>query len=167
MRIVRHVAPVFLLGMIACGAGPAPRTGSAPALVPDSAMGERWRVDTSSVASVGAEPASARVVRNAQWAGQGVTRIEQILIGRFPGVEVYDTGQGLAVQIRGRTSLYGNNAPLYVLDGMPIDVGPEGLLAINPADIARIEVLKDGASTAQYGSRGANGVIVITTKQAP
>lgn len=167
MRIVRHVAPALFLGIVACGAGPSPNTRSAPALVPDSAMGERWRVDTTSTASVGAEPASARVVRNAQWAGQGITRIEQILIGRFPGVQVYDTGRGLAVQIRGPTSIYGNNAPLFVIDGVPVEVGAEGLLAINPADIARIEVLKDGASTAQYGVRGANGVIVITTKQAP
>ena len=69
--------------------------------------------------------------------------------------------------IRGATSIYGNNEPLYVLDGIPIQPGPGGTLAgISPYDIESIQVLKDPADTALYGMRGANGVIVIKTKRA-
>ena len=74
---------------------------------------------------------------------------------------------GIAVRIRGVSSFYGNNEPLYVLDGMPIQPGPNGsLTGINPYDIESIKVLKDPADTAIYGIRGANGVIVIKTKTA-
>ena len=73
---------------------------------------------------------------------------------------------GIAVRIRGGSSLYGNNAPLYVVDGMAVEVGPTGALTgINANDIESIKVLKDPAETAMYGSRGANGVIVIRLKK--
>lgn len=93
--------------------------------------------------------------------------IERLLADRFPGVWLTRTaGGGIAVRIRGTTSLYGTTQPLYVIDGMPIQPGPNGSLAgINPYDIESIEVLKDAADTALYGVRGANGVIVITTKR--
>jgi len=92
--------------------------------------------------------------------------IEKSLMGRFPGVSVTRTADGgIAVRIRGTTSIRGSNEPLYVLDGIPIEPGPNGSLSgINPYDIASIEVLKDAADTAIYGMRGANGVIVIKTK---
>jgi TonB-dependent SusC/RagA subfamily outer membrane receptor len=67
--------------------------------------------------------------------------------------------------MRGPTSILGGNEPLYILDGFPIEPGPGGLVAINPADVESIEVLKDAASQAAYGLRGANGVIVIKTKR--
>ncbi len=88
--------------------------------------------------------------------------IEELLMSRFPGVVVTRTPDGrLAVRIRGTS-----NEPLYVIDGVPIRPGPGGSLAgINPYDIESIEVLKDAASTTMYGVRGANGVIVITTKR--
>lgn len=169
MRIVRQFAPGLVLVFAACGGAPSPRTGPAPvgSTVPDSAYGEHWRVDTTSGASAGASPKTTRVVRNGQWSGNGYTRIEQILVGRFPGVQVYSTGRGLAIQIRGATSILGNTQPLFVLDGVPFETGSEGLLPINPDDVARIEVLKDAASIAEYGVRGSNGVILITTKRAP
>lgn len=93
--------------------------------------------------------------------------IEKLLMSRFPGVWVVRAADGsLSIRIRGATSIYGGTAPLYVIDGVPIQPGPEGSLAgINPYDIESIEVLKDAASTAMYGSRGANGVIVIKTKR--
>jgi TonB-dependent starch-binding outer membrane protein SusC len=93
--------------------------------------------------------------------------IEQVLMGRFPGVEVTRTANGgVAVRIRGTTSLRGSNEPLYVIDGVEIQPGPGGALTgINPHDIASIEVVKDPAGTALYGVRGANGVIIIKTKQ--
>lgn len=88
-------------------------------------------------------------------------------MGRFPGVWVTRTPDGgIAIRIRGATSFRGGTEPLYVLDGIPIQPGPGGgLSGINPYDIASIEVLKDAASTAMYGVRGANGVIVIKTKR--
>ena len=93
--------------------------------------------------------------------------VEQMLATRFAGVVVTQTSDGgIAVRIRGTTSIRGSNEPLYVIDGVPIRAGPGGsLIGINPLDIESIEVLKDPASTAMYGVRGANGVIVIKTKQ--
>lgn len=93
--------------------------------------------------------------------------IEQVLMGRFPGVTVTRTADGgVSVRIRGTTSIRGSNEPLYVIDGVEIQPGPGGsLVGINPNDIASIEVIKDPAGEAMYGVRGANGVIVITTKR--
>jgi TonB-dependent SusC/RagA subfamily outer membrane receptor len=91
-------------------------------------------------------------------------RIEELLRGRFPGVEVVTLpGGGMSVRIRGASSA--SSEPLYVLDGTPVQPEPGGALRwLSPNDVAKIEVLKDIGSTAFYGSRGANGVILITTK---
>ena len=92
--------------------------------------------------------------------------LEKVLQGRVAGVSVVRTPDGIAVRIRGGSSVYGNNEPLYILDGMPIQPGPNGaLVGLNPNDIESIKVLKDAADTAMYGIRGANGVIVIKTKK--
>jgi iron complex outermembrane receptor protein len=92
--------------------------------------------------------------------------LEKMLQGRIAGVSVVRTSEGIAVRIRGGSSIYGNNEPLYILDGMPIQPGPGGaLVGLNPNDIESIKVLKDPADTAMYGIRGANGVIVIKTKK--
>lgn len=93
--------------------------------------------------------------------------IEDHLKGRVAGVTVARTSDGgISVRIRGATSFYGNNEPLYVVDGVPITPGPGGsLTGIDPYDIESISVLKDPADTALYGMRGANGVIVIKTKR--
>jgi TonB-dependent SusC/RagA subfamily outer membrane receptor len=111
------------------------------------------------------QPASrANTATDSQWVGQNVSRAEELLAGRFPGVEVTSAQGGIIVRIRGSSSVYGSGEPLYVIDGMTIEPGPGGaLLGINPADIAKIEVLKDVGSTGAYGSRGANGVILIQT----
>jgi TonB-dependent SusC/RagA subfamily outer membrane receptor len=95
--------------------------------------------------------------------------IEEALSGRFPGVEVNRTSDGgIAVRIRGGSSLMGSNDPLYVIDGLEIRPGPNGALnGINPYDIESIEVLKDATSEAMYGSRGSNGVIIIKMKKPP
>jgi TonB-linked SusC/RagA family outer membrane protein len=94
-----------------------------------------------------------------------VSRVDQALQGRAAGVTVAQNsgapGGAPTVNIRGITSINGNT-PLYVVDGAVVDVG--GLDYLNPADIDNIEVLKDAASTAIYGSRGGPGVILITTK---
>jgi TonB-dependent SusC/RagA subfamily outer membrane receptor len=93
--------------------------------------------------------------------------VEQVLMGRFPGVEVTRTPDGgFAVRIRGGSSIRSGNTPLYVLDGVAIDPGPNGYLTgVNPNDIESIEVLKEPAETALYGLRGSNGVIIIKTKR--
>ena len=93
--------------------------------------------------------------------------IEDHLKGRVAGVSVQRTSDGgVSVRIRGATSFYGSNEPLYVLDGVPITPGPGGALTgVDPYDIESIKVLKDPADTALYGMRGANGVIVIQTKR--
>ena len=103
---------------------------------------------------------------------QPVVSIEQAIAGRMAGVQVQQTsgqpGAGLSMRIRGVSSIAGGNEPLYVIDGMPQfndDVRvANGIATINPSDIESIEVLKDASATAIYGSRGANGVVMITTK---
>jgi TonB-dependent SusC/RagA subfamily outer membrane receptor len=94
--------------------------------------------------------------------------IEKILANRVSGVDVALTPEGyLTVRIRGAASVMGSTEPLYVIDGVPISPGPNGaLVGINPNDIESIRVLKDAASTASYGSRGANGVVLIKLKKA-
>lgn len=96
-----------------------------------------------------------------------VARAEELLEGRFAGVQVFRRPDGgIAVRIRGTTSVYGDAEPLFVVDGMPVQAGPGGALqGINPNDIVRIEVLKDIGSTSAYGMRGANGVVLITTRR--
>jgi TonB-dependent SusC/RagA subfamily outer membrane receptor len=95
--------------------------------------------------------------------------LEKVLQGRIAGVTVTRAPDGgIAVRIRGATTILGNAEPLYIVDGMPLQPGPTGsLTGINPYDIESIKVLKDAAETAMYGSRGANGVIVIKTKRPP
>ncbi|AEV98193.1 SusC/RagA family TonB-linked outer membrane protein [Niastella koreensis] len=94
-----------------------------------------------------------------------ITRIEQALQGQVAGVAVRNTtgapGADITVQVRGAASISGTATPLYVVDGVPLD----NLSGINPSDIASIDVLKDASSAAIYGSRGSNGVIIITTKR--
>ncbi len=90
--------------------------------------------------------------------------VQEMLQGRVAGVVVTRRAGGISVRIRGATSIRGSNEPLYVVDGTPVTPGPAGFLRLNPYDIESIEVLK-GSRAAFYGVRGANGVIVIKTKQ--
>ena len=109
--------------------------------------------------------------------------INQALQGKLAGVQVQQAdgapGAGISIQIRGANSFTTNTEPLYIVDGVPFGAGEapaasaygdkqrnNPLSLINPKDIASIEVLKDASSTAIYGSRGANGVVIITTKGA-
>ncbi|MEO0555651.1 MAG: SusC/RagA family TonB-linked outer membrane protein [Bacteroidota bacterium] len=107
--------------------------------------------------------------------------IENILQGQVAGVVVSESsepGGGFGVSIRGTNSILGGTQPLYVVDGIPINPNEDAegddnsggsqssLSFLNPNDIEKIEVLKDAAATALYGARGANGVVIITTKTA-
>ncbi|MDF7810620.1 TonB-dependent receptor [Hymenobacter sp. YC55] len=95
-----------------------------------------------------------------------VTNARQALQGRAAGVDVIQSGSepggGVTVRIRGRRSINASNDPLYVVDGIPVAGGIDD---INPQDIASLEVLKDASATGIYGSRGANGVVLVTTKR--
>lgn len=114
------------------------------------------------------------------------TSLDQMLKGRAAGVHVQSSsgapGAGIDIKIRGNSSFNGGGEPLYVVDGVIINSSNDsfspmskaglqgeqtsGLLGINPQDIASMEILKDASATAIYGALGANGVILITTKQA-
>ena len=111
---------------------------------------------------------------------QPVSSLDQTLKGGISGVQVTQTsgqpGGGVSIRIRGGASIQGGNEPLYVIDGFPVYNQTEStgvgsgtpvnpLASISPTDIESIEVLKDAAATAIYGSRGANGVILVTTKK--
>ncbi|WP_320018237.1 TonB-dependent receptor [Labilibaculum manganireducens] len=127
--------------------------------------GQMKRSDlTGSVVSVSSEAINQSVT----------TSIDQVLQGRAAGVQVQQNsgapGAGSSIRIRGISSLNGSNEPIFVIDGIIIDgatgSGTENALSsINPSDIVSMDVLKDASATAIYGSRAANGVIIITTKR--
>lgn len=111
---------------------------------------------TGALASVSSEELNTKPVSNAFEALQGKAAGVDITSSQRPG-ELGD------IRIRGNRSLNASNSPLYVVDGVPLNSG--GIETINPRDIESIDILKDASSTAIYGSRGANGVILITTKR--
>lgn len=102
--------------------------------------------------------AVARISSN-DFKAQPVQNVSEMLRGNAPGVAVKTNGDGSTViRVRGSNSLNGDNDPLYVVDGVPMG-------SYSPNDVESIEILKDASATAIYGSRGANGVILITTKR--
>lgn len=126
---------------------------------------------TGSVASIG----------STELKEQPVSSFNQALQGRVAGVQVTNSsnapGGGITIRVRGGNSISASNDPLYVIDGFPVTnpdpasgannsvAYPNPLAAINPNDIESIEILKDASATAIYGSRGANGVVLVTTKR--
>eukprot|EP01029_Cantina_marsupialis_P007386 TRINITY_DN18183_c0_g1_i3.p1 TRINITY_DN18183_c0_g1~~TRINITY_DN18183_c0_g1_i3.p1 ORF type:complete len:1189 (-),score=156.39 TRINITY_DN18183_c0_g1_i3:17862-21428(-) len=124
---------------------------------------------TGSVASVSAEAITQ----------SSAPQVEEALQGRIAGVELVTSdnapGAGMEIRIRGTGSLNASSAPLYVIDGFPIESsydagsnassgGQSPLAGLSPSDIESIDILKDASATAIYGARGANGVVIITTK---
>ena len=104
------------------------------------------------------------VMDNKAFKAQPITQVSDALQGRVAGVNVVSDGipgGSVKIRIRGTNSINKSNDPLYVVDGMVRESGLEG---INPEDIKSMQILKDASSTAIYGSRGANGVVIITTK---
>ncbi|MEM9997424.1 MAG: TonB-dependent receptor plug domain-containing protein [Bacteroidota bacterium] len=99
---------------------------------------------------------------------RALDNIEEMLRGQVAGVTVRYTGRGLVIRIRGTNTFLGTQDPLFIVDGLPIELGADGaLVGLNPRDVATIEVLKNVADTAFYGVRGANGVVLITTRRPP
>lgn len=109
---------------------------------------------------------ASSAVRSDEIAKAPVSSAAEAIIGRMAGVQVAVTegqpGAEIILKIRGGTSISQDNSPLYIIDGFPSN---EGLRDISPSDIESIDVLKDASSTAIYGARGANGVVLITTKK--
>ncbi len=117
---------------------------------------------------------STRVIKDEDFTKGNVTSPEQLITGKVSGVQITSNsgapGAGSRIRIRGGTSINASNDPLIVIDGVPLDnEGIDGaadpLSLINPNDIESFVVLKDASAAAIYGSRGANGVILITTKK--
>ena len=110
---------------------------------------------------------SATAVSGEKIAKMQVSSVSKALEGAAAGVQVINTsgqpGENAKIRIRGIGSFSASSAPLYVVDGMPYD--EESVNALNPADIESMSILKDAASAALYGSRAANGVVMITTKK--
>lgn len=118
-------------------------------------------------------------LKNENFEERAITRVDQSLVGQIAGVNVKQNtgmpGKAFSIQVRGSGSISGGNEPLYVLDGFPLtpnssNTGNGSFTAnpldnINPNDIESIEVLKDAAAAAIYGSRASNGVVIITTKR--
>ncbi len=119
-------------------------------------------------------------LKNENFDERPITRVDQALVGQLAGVNVKQNtgipGKAFSIQVRGSGSISGGNEPLYVLDGFPLTQnssntgngtfsGGNPLDNINPNDIESIEVLKDAAAAAIYGSRASNGVVLITTKR--
>lgn len=108
---------------------------------------------------------AAAAIKGDEIAKVPVASVAEALTGRMAGVQVLTTdgqpGADIVIKVRGGTSISQDNAPLYIIDGFPSD---DGIKNLSPSDIERIDVLKDASSTAIYGARGANGVILITTR---
>ena len=137
-------------------------------LHPDSEFIDETIVVAYGTATRSSFTGSAAMVSSETIEARAVTNVTSALAGTTPGVQVIsssgDPADGQAtIRIRGIGSMSASNAPLYIVDGMPYD---GNISEINPNDVESMSVLKDAAASAIYGSRGANGVVLITTKRA-
>ena len=150
---------VLAAALTACSRHSRPETGSKPA--PDM---ERVDVGygTTKRAFVGGAVASldSTVIERAH-----IASLIDLFAGRVPGVRKVHTPNGVELRIRGTSTFLGDARPLVVVDGIATSQSGHALESLDPHDVARIDVLKDGL-TAIYGVRGGNGVILITTKRA-
>jgi TonB-dependent outer membrane receptor, SusC/RagA subfamily, signature region len=157
---LRRIPLLFTAALLAaCQSAPkAPAaTSSAPGDSVHVAYGTQARRDvTGAVSSVDGDVAQRT----------SPTSMADLLDGRFAGVDVRALpGGGMSVRIRGSRSFKGDGEPLYVVDGIPQHAGTNGILRdLDPRLVQSVEVLKDAGATAAYGARGANGVILITTR---
>jgi TonB-dependent SusC/RagA subfamily outer membrane receptor len=150
---------IFAVSMLlaACSANRAPSNGPDD-LIPLGYGSQSTRSFGGSVTTLKAEN-----LRDFNYAS-----VEQMLESRVPGLQVIRGAGGYKLHLRGATPIDGSDEPLIVIDGMPAGLflsDAATLNMLNPNDIARIDVLRDAASGAIYGLRGANGVILITTKR--
>ena len=158
-RTAFGASPLFLVtALAACHPAPSAHSPQPAAGLEEVSIGygvQTRRDMTGSVSSA----------NQSQMDAQTHTRVEEMMVGRFAGVDVTNVGGNYQIRIRGNRSIMGNNDPLVVVDGVVLTEGVSALSMISPSDVARIDVLKDAASTAMYGSRGANGVILIKLRR--
>lgn len=153
---------VFAASLLATGCAPQPAT---LALLP-AALPSNVRLTREAPITVVAEP---RVVSRDEISlteSARYAQIQDLLIARVPGIEVRPIGNGrFALFVRGRPALAERSEPLVVIDGMQFTQnGSEVLSGLTPRDVKRVEVLRDAAATGIYGTRGANGVVAVTTR---
>jgi len=150
------VAGLFLLtSLAACGSAGSTQTAKTEGETIHLGYDSESR-ESSSISAETIDPAER---------GHPASFLSDLLRGSTAGVVVSGSNGGITVRIRGGSSVYGSNDPLYVVDGMPVRPMAGGTLpSINPHDVKSITILKDAAATSLYGSRGANGVIVVETK---
>jgi TonB-dependent SusC/RagA subfamily outer membrane receptor len=149
------------VAVAACASQPAP-LALQPTLLPANVR--LTRVAPS--ATVAATPASTRGdISLAE--SQHYIHVEQLLMARASGLEVRSLGQGqFTLLVRGRPGLGDRQEPLVVIDGTPYtENGADVLASMTPRDVKRVEVLRDAASTSLYGTRGTNGVLLVTTRR--
>jgi len=152
-------AALLATGACAGGARPSPSGGDARSAPNDSVQ-----------VGYGAQPKDKVVGAVSSMSSKEVSRrplkIEELLRGRVAGLEIINRGNTITFRIRGTGAMLADQEPLVVVDGIPIEGNAGALLAdMDPRDVKRVEVLKDAGSLAAYGSRGANGVLLITTKK--
>lgn len=155
--MTRQLAALAVLLSAACSSNPAPQS---PAEGEGIAVG--YGVQDERHFAGSATSIKSDEIERMQFA-----RIEDLIRASVPGVQIIGQGARMSIRLRGPSTIIGNTEPLIVVDGVPLiqGTGLGGLATISPRDVARIDVLKDAGSTAIYGSRGANGVIIITTKR--
>lgn len=155
--VVRSAIVMAAVGALGCG----PSTPPPPPEPTPEAEGAAGR------SMQGEGTGAVGVVDGADVQGRPAVHFEDLLEGQVAGVQVVrHAGGGVSFRIRGIGSFNGDNEPLYVVDGMLVHVAPgRGLDWLSPGDIKRIEILKDASTTSMYGVRGANGVVLITTRR--
>lgn len=135
-------------------------------LDPDDTLLDDVVVVAYGTAKKSAYTGAASEIKSAKIEARQISNVSAALIGTMSGVQTFQTsgqpGSDTSIRIRGISSINGTNSPLYVVDGVPFD---GDLSSINSQDIASMTVLKDAVSTSLYGSRGSNGVVMITTKK--
>jgi TonB-dependent SusC/RagA subfamily outer membrane receptor len=146
-----------VLGFASCGAPALPPAGPKPGQVDVG-------YDTRDAEKV---TGAVTTLTEKQMANTRAMSVAELLQGRVPGLQVIRGRGGVTYRIRGLNSLQNDRAPLFVLDGVPLGEGAvqSAMAGLTANDIRQVDVLKDVASTAIYGTRGAGGVILITTKR--
>ncbi len=157
------LALVVAASVVGC-AKPRPVSGAATPATATTATTATAAPASAPATKTAATMESANTIDETSFGQQPVSRVEELFIGRFPGVQVLNVNGQVQVRIRGSSSFTANTEPLILIDGQQMTPGSGGLIGLNPRDIKKIEVLKDAVSMAEFGVRGSNGVIRITTK---
>lgn len=159
----RRVVPGAAMALLLAGCHSSPSGTSRPSPAPSpGAVQVGYGTQDQRDVSAAVNSASGEKMRS-----NSPRTVADMLVGRFPGVEVRQLSNGTAsIRIRGSRSFRSSEEPLIVVDGIPQVSGGQMLMDLSPRDVESIDVLKDAAATSVFGSRGANGVILISTRKA-